>query len=98
MSEAIILLLLMAGLLCCNTITAVINKSRDQKQHPGQYLVATPDFSEKGPHFSAKCKIFLQAVKYAERALFSRIQLGRSWARYPGCPRAFFGEPHVDVT
>ena len=43
--------------------------------------VANPDFSGKVPHFSAKHKIFLQAVKYAERALFARIQLGRSWAR-----------------
>ena len=60
--------------------------------------VVKPDFSAKGPHFSAKCKIFPLTVKDAERALFARIQLGRSWARYPGSPRAFFGEPHVDVT
>ena len=57
--------------------------------------VVNPDFSGKVPHFSAKHKIFLQAVKYAERALFARIQLGRSWARYPGLPRAFFGEPQL---
>ncbi len=58
-------------------------------------VIANPDFPGKVPHFSAKHKIFLQAVKYAERALFARIQLGRSWARYPCRPRAFFGEPHV---
>jgi hypothetical protein len=61
------------------------------------YVVKT-DFSAKGPHFSAKRKIFPLTVKDAERALFARIQLGRSWARYPGRPCAFFGEPHVDVT
>jgi hypothetical protein len=52
-------------------------------------------FFWKVPHFSAKHKIFLQAIKYAERALFAHIQLGQSWARYPGRPRAFFGEPHA---
>ena len=57
--------------------------------------VVNTDFSAKGPHFSAKRKIFPLTVKDAERALFARIQLGRSWARYPGRPRAFFGEPHV---
>ncbi len=61
-------------------------------------LVVNTDFCAKGPHFSAKRKIFPLTVKDAERALFARIQLGRSWARYPGRPRAFFGEPHVDVT
>ncbi len=62
------------------------------------YSVVNTDFSTKGPHFSAKCKILPQTVKDAERALFARIQLGPSWAQYPGRPRAFFGEPHVDVT
>jgi len=57
--------------------------------------VVNTDFSAKGLHFSAKCKIFPLTVKDAERALFARIQLGRSRARYPGRPRAFFGEPHV---
>ena len=44
-------------------------------------LVVNTDFSAKGPHFSAKRKIFPLTVKDAERALFARIQLGRSWAR-----------------
>ena len=57
--------------------------------------VVNPDFSGKVPHFSAKDKIFLLTVKDAESALFARIQLGQSWARYPGRLRAFFGEPHV---
>jgi hypothetical protein len=69
-----------------------------RKKVQRELFVANPDFSGKVQQFSAKHKIFLQAVKYAERALFARIQLGRSWARYPGRPRAFFGEPHVDVT
>jgi hypothetical protein len=64
----------------------------------GHVSVVIPDFSGKVPHLSAKRKIFLQTVKDAKRALFARIQLSQSWARYPGCPRAFFGEPHVDVT
>ncbi len=59
--------------------------------------VVIPDFSGKGPHFSAKRKILLLTVKDAERAHFARIQLGRSRARYPGRPRAFFGEPHVVI-
>jgi hypothetical protein len=50
--------------------------------------VVNPDFSGKVPHFSAKHKIFLQAVKQSEMALFARIQLR---------PRAFFGEPHVET-
>ena len=58
-------------------------------------IVVNPDFSAKGPHFSAKRKIFLQTVKDAEWAHFARIQLGQSRARYPGRPRVFIGEPHV---
>jgi hypothetical protein len=58
-------------------------------------LIVKTDFPTKGLHFPAKCKIFPLTVKDAETALFARIQLGRSWARYPGRPRAFFGEPHV---
>ncbi len=60
-------------------------------------LVVKTDFSGKGPHFSAKHKIFLLTVKDEERALFARIQLGRSRARNPGRPRAFFGEPQVVI-
>ena len=63
-----------------------------------QPVVVNTDFSANGPHFSAKCKIFPLTVKDAEGALFARIQLGWSRTRYPGRPRAFFGEPHVDVT
>ncbi len=47
----------------------------------GSSVVKT-DFSGKGPHFSAKHKIFLLTVKDVERALFARIQLGRSRARF----------------
>jgi hypothetical protein len=41
-------------------------------------IVVKTDFSAKGPHFSSKRKIFPLTVKDAERALFARIQLGRS--------------------
>ncbi len=54
-------------------------------------------FFWKSTTFVCKTQDFLQAVKDAERALFARIQLSRSWARYPGRPRAFFGEPHVET-
>jgi hypothetical protein len=72
--------------------------ARMQEIRTRNYIVVNPDFSGKIPHFSAKHKIFLLRVKDSERAFFARIQLGRSWARYPGRPRAFLGEPHVDVT
>ncbi len=65
------------------------------KQRLRYRIVVNTDFCGKIPHFSAKLKIFLQTVRDAERALFARIQLGWSWARYPGRPRAFYGEPHV---
>jgi hypothetical protein len=58
-------------------------------------FVVNTDFSAKGPHFSANCKIFPLTVKDAETALFIRIQSRRSRARYPGSPCAFCGEPHV---
>jgi hypothetical protein len=67
---------------------------RRRAEQRARYVV-NPDFSAKGPHFSVKRKIFLLTVENVERALFARIQLGRSKARYPGRPRAFFGEPHV---
>jgi hypothetical protein len=72
------------------TTNPVVGRERDSEPDNTiaecKLAVANPDFSGKVPHFSAKHKIFLQAVKYAETALFARIQLGRSWARYPGRP------------
>ncbi len=60
--------------------------------------VAKTDFPAKGLHFSERSKIFALPVKDAERALFIRIQFRQSRPRYPGCPCAFFGEPHIGVT
>ncbi len=77
------------------SVAVVLDLFGEHDRRPWCSPVVKTDFSAKGPHFSAKRKIFPLTVKDAERALFARIQLGRSWAGYPGRPRAFYGEPHV---